>query len=54
MEERIRTLYLLMNYAGFPKANRDIAMSGEADIGRFGENGWTYKNKLHLNLICSP
>lgn len=54
MEDRIKTLYLLMNYVGFPKANRDISMTGEADVGRFGENGWTYKNNLYLNLICSP
>ncbi|GEM_PF-3133314 len=54
MEDRIRTLYLLMNYIGFPKANRDISLTGEATVGRFGENGWTYKNNVHLNLICSP
>lgn len=50
MEKRLEVMYLLLNYAGFPKACNDISIVGNATVGIKGENGWVFENKMGLEI----
>lgn len=50
MEKRLKVVYLLLNYAGFLKACKDISIVGNATVGIKGENGWVFENKMGLEI----
>ncbi|MEE4358193.1 MAG: hypothetical protein V2I97_17110 [Desulfococcaceae bacterium] len=54
-EDRIRTIYLLMNYLGFPKSCKNFLLEGTATVGQESRNkGWSYLRNMDMNLILCP
>ncbi len=54
IEDRIRTIWLLMNYLGFPKSCKSILLEGTATVGQNDSKGWSYHRNMPINLVLCP
>jgi len=54
IEDRIRTIYLLANYLGFPKSCKSILLQGTATVGQNDSKGWSYHRNMPINLVLCP
>ena len=55
IEDRIRTIYLLINYLGFPKASKTLSLMGSASISiKDKTKGWSIKYNLKREFNLRP